>query len=106
MKAVKAKGIGGQGLTTAARQEAALAFDHFFAGTCPAGSTGPSTGASTGACLSSVAYIVPSEHPGVRAPLGWTLSKVSADDMDRQLTGTWNASQLRLARKWFAPDAC
>jgi hypothetical protein len=96
---LQAKGIGGKGLTAAARQEAALAFDHFFAGTCPSAST-------AAACANSVAYIVPSEHPGVRAPLGWTLSKVSADDMDRQLTGDWNRSQLKLARSWFAPDAC
>ncbi len=100
---LQAKGIGGKGLTAAARQEAALAFDHFFAGTCPDSSGTPST---SDACANSVAYIVPSEHPGVRAPLGWTLSKVSADDMDRQLTGDWNRSQLKLARSWFAPDAC
>jgi hypothetical protein len=116
---LKAKGIGGKGLTAAARQEAALAFDHFFAGTCgSAGSTPPTTTSTSSAvselgsgstrrdCENSVAYLVPSEHPGVRAPLGWTLSSVSADDMDRQLVGPWNRSQLALARRWFAPDAC
>jgi len=104
---LKAKGIGGKGLTAAARQEAALAFDHFFAGTCghPTSSSPPAS-APGDACSNSVAYIVPSEHPGVRAPLGWTLSKVSADDMDDQLTGPWNSSQLNLARSWFAPNAC
>jgi len=111
---LKAKGIGGQGLTAAARQEAALEFDHFFAGTCGNAHGTPPTSSSSavtelgtgGACSNSVAYVVPSEHPGVRAPLGWTLSSVSADDMDRQLVGPWNASQLKLARSWFAPDAC
>ncbi len=119
---LQAKGIGGKGLTAAARQEAALAFDHFFAGTCGSGTstTAPSTapdgsavtqlggGGAGAACTDSVAYIVPSEHPGVRAPLGWTLSNVSADDMDAQLTKPrgWNAGQLALARSWFARDAC
>lgn len=29
--------------------------------------------------------IEPSEHPGVRAPLGWTLSRAARSDLDRQL---------------------
>ncbi|WP_406120316.1 hypothetical protein OIE52_51065 [Streptomyces canus] len=30
--------------------------------------------------------IVPSEHPGVQAPLGWTLSRAARDDLDHQLS--------------------
>ncbi|MDC2960396.1 hypothetical protein PO587_38820 [Streptomyces gilvifuscus] len=30
--------------------------------------------------------IVPSDHPGVQAPLGWTLSHTARDDLDRQLS--------------------
>jgi hypothetical protein len=83
----------GRGLTSAARQEAAIAFNRFFAGTCPRAKNGPED--------PPIAYLFPIEHPGIRAPLGWTLSDTSASDLDLQLTTKWNRRELGVIRNWF-----
>ncbi|MFF4563974.1 hypothetical protein [Streptomyces sp. NPDC001435] len=42
--------------------------------------------------------IQPSEHPGVHAPLGWTLSHAARSDLDRQL------SAIACEHPWKSPD--
>ena len=43
-------------------------------------------------------------HPGSQAPLGWTLSADSVDELEAQLG--LNADQLGEIRSWFEPGGC
>jgi hypothetical protein len=49
------------------------------------------------------AHIYPRAHPGVRAPLGWTLSDAAQDELDEQLRN--NEEEIRKVRKWLSNDA-
>jgi hypothetical protein len=53
----------------------------------------------------AVAHFYPVAHPGPQAPLGWTLSQFSRDDLRRELTTAHNECQLAVVRSWFEPDA-
>jgi hypothetical protein len=69
-----------------ARQAAALLF-----------SGSPSSGPTV---TNRYAHVYPRAHPGVRAPLGWTLSRSAQQELDEQLTK--NAGELRRVRRWLA----
>ncbi len=43
-------------------------------------------------------------HPGSEAPLGWTMSSGSVNDLDAQLS--LNDGELREVANWFAPAGC
>jgi hypothetical protein len=43
-------------------------------------------------------------HPGVQAPLGWTLSQASIDDLREQLGIPENAAALEELRTWLDGD--
>ncbi len=86
---------------TAARAEAALAFEHPFqiGGRdveilldAPDGTT---------AVDSRYVRLVTRAHPGVQAPLGWTLSQASIDDLRDQLAIAENVAGLAEARAWL-----
>jgi hypothetical protein len=49
----------------------------------------------------AVAHFYPVAHPGPQAPLGWTLSAFSRDDLRRELTNDHNLCQLSVFRAWF-----
>lgn len=52
------------------------------------------------------ALIVPQRHPGVEAPLGWTLSDASQRDLEDQLY-TDNAETIETVKRWVTdPPAC
>jgi hypothetical protein len=40
-------------------------------------------------------------HPGVQAPLGWTLSQASIDDLRDQLALPENVEALTEVRRWL-----
>jgi hypothetical protein len=48
------------------------------------------------------AHIYPRAHPGVRAPLGWTLSDAAQDELDEQLRN--NEEEIRKVRNWLSND--
>jgi hypothetical protein len=73
-----------------ARQAAALAF----------GSAGP--GFVKKQPVDRVAHIYPRAHPGSKAPLGWTLSDASMDDLRRQLQTDANRLEIDKVREWFS----
>lgn len=89
---------------TAARAEAALAFEHPFT----------IAGAEVGVMLrtddgmqpitSRYSRMVTRAHPGVQAPLGWTLSQASIDDLRDQLAITENDQSLAEVRSWLGGD--
>ena len=80
-------------------QAAALAFDHAFgAASCQGVASLPGTPASR------VAHLVPTNRPGTQAPLGWTLSQFSRDDLADQLNSPANRCEIQLVRSWFRPD--
>jgi len=56
---------------------------------------------STGA-IDRVAHIYPRAHPGSKAPLGWTLSESSMDDLRRQLQTDANRLEIAKVREWFS----
>jgi hypothetical protein len=65
-----------------------------------------------GAPLKSVmgryAHVYPRVHPGTRAPLGWTLSEASTEELRRQLHEA-NAPAVATARSWLGDvqvDSC
>ena len=84
-------GLAGQDASAAAQQDAAASFERFFPGSCRDERDEP-----------SVAYLYPIEDPGLRAPLGWTLSDYTESDMTRRLDSEWNRTQVELVRSWFA----
>ena len=52
------------------------------------------------------ALIAPHRHPGVEAPLGWTLSAASQADLRGQLYGG-NQSEIQNVQEWFSkPPTC
>ncbi|HKS97944.1 MAG TPA: hypothetical protein VJT31_00310, partial [Rugosimonospora sp.] len=79
-----------------AEQAAALAFDHAFGSTSCAGA------GNAPPPVSRVAHIVPTIHPGPRAPLGWSLSRFARNDLEAQLNSPANRCQIELVRSWFA----
>jgi Patatin-like phospholipase len=50
---------------------------------------------------SRYARITTKAHPGVQAPLGWTLSNASFDDLKSQLTIDDNLRELREIQRWL-----
>ena len=78
-----------------ARQAAALAFGNESFGSVQ------SVVAPAGA-IDRVAHIYPRAHPGSKAPLGWTLSKSSMDDLRRQLQTDANGLEIAKVRDWFS----
>ena len=44
-------------------------------------------------------------HPGVQAPLGWSLSREAVDDIAGQLAVPENAAAIAEAVKWLSPDS-
>jgi hypothetical protein len=81
--------------TAASRQALALAVDDAL-------QSSPCAGAAKD--LPAVAHFYPVAHPGPQAPLGWTLSEFSRDDLRKELTNEHNLCQLAIVRSWFAPD--
>src|SRR5262249_50771207 len=79
-----------------ARQAAALAFgsESFGGVKSVVGPDGP---------IDRVAHIYPRAHPGSKAPLGWTLSDASMDDLRRQLQTEANQLEIKKVREWFSP---
>jgi hypothetical protein len=51
-----------------------------------------------------VAHIYPRAHPGSKAPLGWTLSDASMEDLRVQLQTEANRLEIEKVRKWFSTD--
>jgi hypothetical protein len=52
------------------------------------------------------ANLFPRQHPGVEAPLGWTLSEESRDDLRRELYVN-NAATIQRVHTWFtSPATC
>lgn len=49
------------------------------------------------------AHFVNEAHPGPKAPLGWTQSRVSEDELVSQLTRTKNEDAFREVRRWLQP---
>lgn len=89
---------------TAARAEAALAFEQPF-------SIGGQNveivlqGAQSRADVTSrYSRLVTRAHPGVQAPLGWTLSQASIDDLRDQLAIRENAEAFEEVRTWIDGD--
>jgi hypothetical protein len=99
---VKANSAISDSRTPAARQAAALAFQRAF--------PTPACAKPSQQLVSNVAHFYPFAHPGVQAPLGWTLSRWSRGDLDDQLVNSRNACQARIVRAWFSapktPIAC
>ncbi len=50
---------------------------------------------------SRYARLVTRAHPGVQAPLGWTLSQASIDDLRSQLEIRQNLDALAEVRSWL-----
>jgi hypothetical protein len=89
---------------TAARAEAALAFEQPFSIGGDEVEIAPA-GASNGEPVSSrYSRLVTRAHPGVQAPLGWTLSQSSIDDLRDQLAIRENADALDEIRSWLDGD--
>jgi len=90
---------------TVARAEAALAFERGFTiggqvvDVVASGSDGTQTVVG-----SRYARLVTRAHPGVQAPLSWTLSQASIDDLRDQLTIAENASAFAEIRSWLNGD--
>lgn len=79
-----------------ARQAAALAFEKAFpVNGCTAGSPG------AGWPTPNVVDFHPVEYPGVEAPLGWTLSKLSQESLGRQLRNKYNRCSAAIVAQWF-----
>ena len=47
------------------------------------------------------ARMYPVAHPGTTPPLGWTLSRISMDDMDQEYGGGHNAGELERIGRWL-----
>ncbi|RIT42391.1 hypothetical protein D2E80_22235 [Mycobacteroides abscessus] len=81
-----------------ARQAAALAFEKMF----PLGGCSPRVN-DPGAdwVVPNVVDFHPIEYPGVEAPLGWTLSKLSQESLGRQLRNKYNRCSAAIVAQWF-----
>ena len=81
-----------------ARQAAAIAF-----GEQAFGNVVDASVAGTTLPFDRVAHLYPREHPGSKAPLGWTLSRTSMEDLRRQLESPANTAEIGKVREWFSP---
>ncbi len=86
---------------TGARAEAALAFGAPFT---IGGEPVTLTDADTGEDIDRYLRLVTLAHPGVQAPLGWTLSQASIDDLRDQLSISSNARAIEDVRAWLETD--
>lgn len=77
----------GPGRESSAKQAAALAF-----------------GRRRFAPVQRYARLYPRAHPGTSAPLGWTLSETSMEDLDKQIDGSFNKAARATISSWFAED--
>jgi hypothetical protein len=71
-------------------------------------STNPTGGVDVteaGATADRIAHVYPRAHPGTEAPLGWTLSRVAAEDLRRELTTPVVGEDVEKVRRWFTPGA-
>jgi len=89
---------------TAARAEAALAFEHSFTIAGSDVALGLRTAGNPAPVVSRYVRLVTRAHPGVQAPLGWTLSQASIDDLRNQLAIAENAAALAEVRTWLDGD--
>lgn len=87
---------------TAARAEAAIAFEAPFR--IAGDEVRLVVSGSREAVESRYARIVTRAHPGVQAPLGWTLSQASIDDLRNQLSTPENREAFAEVRRWLAAD--
>ncbi|MCJ7725470.1 MAG: hypothetical protein MUP76_03675, partial [Acidimicrobiia bacterium] len=84
-----------------ARAEAALAFEHPFTIGGEPVSLVERNGQSEESVDGRYVRLVTRAHPGVQAPLGWTLSQASIDDLRDQLALPENAAALDEIRRWL-----
>ena len=82
-----------------AREQAAIEFDRPFE---VVGTEVIIRDAAGDPIASRYARIVTRAHPGVQAPLGWTLSNTSFDDLRSQLTIEENVVELAEIQRWLA----
>jgi hypothetical protein len=66
-----------------------------------ADSSGCRTGRVPVPDLPTYLRVAPQAHPGIQAPLGWSLSSASRDDMKQQLASTRNQCSLLVLRYWM-----
>lgn len=84
-----------------AREQAAIEFDRPF----EIGGAPVEILAASGTPITSrYARITTRAHPGVQAPLGWTLSDASFDDLQSQLGIFENRRELSEIRRWLTGD--
>jgi hypothetical protein len=83
-----------------ARVQAALLFNRRFAEVTYKGSAG-----TTRPLRDRYAHFVNLAHPGPQAPLGWTLSTFTRDDLRDQIGQPENIQALREVRRWFSAAA-
>jgi hypothetical protein len=91
------------GLVSNARQRMALEFSEPLTGPRAAMTlvdASAATGAEPAQTVSRVAYIRTRAHPGSRAPLGWTLSAATLQDLARQLGQ--NQSDFARVQQWLS----
>ena len=81
-----------------AREQAAIEFDRPFD---VGGRHVEVTDPSGTRIVSRYARITTRAHPGVQAPLGWTLSNASFDDLRSQLTIEENRAELAEIQRWL-----
>lgn len=85
-----------------AREQAAIDFDRPFES---AGQPITVVDHDTGAEIASrYARVVTRAHPGIQAPLGWTLSNASMDDLRAQLLLEENQMELAEIARWLGGD--
>jgi hypothetical protein len=88
------------GRLVGARGEAAITFDEPFTVSGTPVSV-RQTGNGAAEVSSRYARLVTHAHPGVQAPLGWTLSQTSIDDLRNQLEIQQNLDALAEVRSWL-----
>jgi len=87
-----------------AREQAAIEFDRPLE---VAGKVVVVTDPAGSPIISRYARITTRAHPGVQAPLGWTLSNASFDDLRSQLTIAENREELAEIQQWLTqPLTC
>jgi hypothetical protein len=89
---------------TMARAEAALAFEHPFTIGGAEVELVVETDGNRSAVESRYVRLVTRAHPGVQAPLGWSLSQASIDDLRDQLATPENAAAFGELRTWLDGD--
>lgn len=89
---------------TAARAEAALAFEHpFTVGGSPVDLSIVTTGEAV-PVTGRYVRLTTRAHPGVQAPLGWTLSQASLNDLRDQLNIDENRQAISEVRSWLEDE--